>query len=301
MIETERLIYTNERGESIEFSAYSPYFVNVSNDVKGLSDIQNTLYRSSSMGQHGETLTGQKIDAREIDIKGSISKLHKDQVLELRRTALKILNPELSGTLTYIYKDFVRVIDCKVDNTPVFSRKKVFYNFTIQFGCPSSFWREGQDEKADIASWIGSLEFDLEIPEDEGLSEEETGIEFDYREPNIIVDVYNEGDVSTGMRIEFRATGTLLNPILLNMDTREYIQINAELQAGDIVTVNTEYGSKSATLLRNGITENYFRFIDVDSTFMQLEIGKNVFRYDAKNNIDALEVTLYHSNKYLGV
>ena len=111
----------------------------------------------------------------------------------------------------------------------------------------------------------------------------------------------NEGDVSTGMRIEFRATGTLLNPVLLNMDTREYIRINAELQAGDVVTVNTEYGSKSATLSRNGVTENYFRYIDVDSTFMQLEIGKNVFRYDAEDNIDALEVTLYHSNKYLGV
>lgn len=301
MIETERLIYTNERGESIEFSAYSPYFVNVSNDVTGLSDIQNTLYKSSSMGQHGETLTGQKIDAREIDIKGSINKQQKDRVLELRRAALKVLNPELSGALTYIYKDFVRVIDCKVDNTPVFSRKKVFNDFTIQFSCPSPFWREEQDEKADIASWIGSFEFDLEIPEDEGLSEDEIGIEFDYREPNIIVDVYNEGDVSTGMRIEFRATGTLSSPILLNMDTGEYIQINAELQAGDVVTVNTEYGSKGATLLRGGITEDYFRYVDVDSTFMQLTIGDNVFRYDAESGVDALEVTLYHSNKYLGV
>lgn len=253
------------------------------------------------MGQHGETLTGQKIDARDIDIKGSINKRYKDRVLELRRAALKVLNPELSGTLTYIYKNFVRVIDCKVDDTPVFSRKKVFNDFTIQFKCPSPFWREEQDEKADIASWIGAFEFDLEIPEDEGLSEDEIGIEFDYREPNVIVDVYNEGDVSTGMRIEFRATGTLSNPILLNMDTGEYIQINAELLAGDVVTVNTEYGKKGATLVRGGITEDYFRYVDVDSTFMQLTIGDNVFRYDAESGVDALEVTLYHSNKYLGV
>lgn len=300
-MEMERLIYTNERGESIEFSTYSPYYVNVSKDVTGMSDIKNTLYKSSSMGQHGETLTGQKIDAKEIDIKGSINSRYKDRVLELRRAALKVLNPELSGTLTYIYKDFVRVIDCKVDDTPTFSRKKVLNDFTIQFSCPSPFWREEQEEKADIASWIGNFEFELEIPEDEGLSAEETGIEFDYREPNIIVDVYNEGDVSTGMRIEFRATGTLSNPILLNMDTGEYIQINAGLQAGDVVTVNTEYGSKGATLLRGGATEDYFRYVDVDSTFMQLTIGDNVFRYDAESGVDALEVTLYHSNKYLGV
>lgn len=300
MTETERLIYTNERGESIEFSAYSAYFVNVSNDVEGLSDVQNTLYSSSSAGQHGETITGQKIDARQIDIKGCINRRDKDSVLELRRAALRILNPELSGTLTYIYKNFTRVIDCKVDDTPVFSRKKIFNDFTIQLSCPSPFWREELDEKTDIASWIGSLEFDLEIPEDEE-SGQDAGMEFDYREPSVIVDVYNSGDVSTGMRIEFRATGTLLNPVLLNMETREYIKINSELKAGDIVTINTEYGSKSAVLLRDGNTEDYFRYVDVDSTFMQLKIGDNIFRYDAESNLDALEVSLYHSNKYLGV
>lgn len=293
-MEFEKLIYTNERGESIEFSASSPYFVNVSKDVTGISDIRNTIFTSSSMGQHGETYIGQKIEARDIDIKGSINKRDKDRVLELRRKAQKILNPELAATLTYVYKDFVRVIDCKVDNTPAFNRKTIYNDFTIQLSCPSPFWREIQEDKADIASWIASFEFELEIPEEEG-------IEFGYREPNVIVDVYNDGDVAAGMRIEFRATGTLTNPILLNVDTGEYLQINTELQAGDVITVNTEYGSKGAILKRGGVTTNYFRFVDVDSTFMQLQIGDNIFRYDAESGVDALEVTLYHSNKYLGV
>ena len=47
MAEYERLIYTNERGESIEFSASSSFFVNVANDVTGISDIRNTLYTLS--------------------------------------------------------------------------------------------------------------------------------------------------------------------------------------------------------------------------------------------------------------
>ena len=294
MTEHERLIYTNERGESIEFSASSSFFVNVANDVTGISDIRNTLYTSSSMGQHGETYIGEKIEARDIDIKGSINRRDKDKVLELRRYAQKVLNPELSATLTYIYKDFVRVIDCKVDNAPVFSRKKIYNDFTIQLNCPSPFWREQQEDKKDIASWIAAFEFELEIPEDEG-------VEFGYREPNVIVDVYNNGDVATGMRIEFRATGTLSKPILLNVNTGEYIQVNAEMQAGDSITVNTEYGSKGAVLQRGSSSTDYFRYIDVDSTFMQLEIGDNVFRYDAESGLDALEVTIYHSNKYLGV
>lgn len=290
----ERLIYTNARGESIEFSIESDFYVNVSKDVTGISDVRNTLYTTSSMGQHGATFISQNINARDIDIKGSVNVRSKDRVLELRRHAQKVLNPELNGTLTYIYKDFVRVIDVKVDNAPVFSRKKVLNDFVIQFMCPSPFWREQLDTKQDIASWIASFEFELEIPADEG-------IEFGYREPNVIVDVYNEGDVATGMRIEFRATGTVERPILLNIDTSEYIQINATMLAGDVITINTEYGQKSVKLVRDGETIDYFRYIDVDSTFMQLAIGDNIFRYDAAGGLDLLEVTLYHANKYLGV
>lgn len=293
-MEYEKLIYTNERGESIEFSTNSQYFVNIANDVTGISDVRNKLYTSSSMGQHGETYIGQKIEARDIDVKGSINEKDKNKVLELRHKAQKVLNPELQGTLTYIYKDFVRVIDCKVDNTPVFSRKKIFTDFMMQFYCPSPFWRETHEDTKEVAAWVSTLEFELEIDEEEG-------IEFGYREPSVIVDVYNDGDVATGMKIEFRAIGTLCDPILLNVETGEYIKINATLMAEDIVTVNTEYGKKGAVLERGGVAEDYSRNIDVDSTFMQLGIGRNVFRYDAGSNVDALEITIYHSNKYLGV
>jgi phage-related protein len=293
-VEYEKLIYTNERGESLEFGVKSEYFVNISKDVTGISDISNTLYTTSSMGQHGETFISQKIEARDIEIKGSINSRNKDRVLDLRRKAQRILNPELAATLKYVYKDFTRVIDVKIDKAPVFSRKSVLQDFTLQLTCPSPFWRDEIEDKQDIASWIANFEFELEIPEDEG-------IEFAYREPNIIVDAYNEGDVSTGMRIEFRATGTVQQPILLNVNTGEFIQVNATLTAGDVVTINTEYGQKNVTIERDGVTQDYFRYIDVDSTFMQIEIGDNIFRYDAAAGLDLLEVTLYHTNKYLGV
>ena len=46
----EKLIYTNERGESIEFSPASSYHVNFK-DVTGLSDVRNAIY--STHQQHG--------------------------------------------------------------------------------------------------------------------------------------------------------------------------------------------------------------------------------------------------------
>jgi hypothetical protein len=299
MGEYEKLIYTNERGDSITLSPKSVYHCNIAKDCKGISDISNKIYTTNSMGQQGDTYIGQRIEPRDITITGSIATRDKDYSLDLRRKMQKVLNPELDATLTYVYKNFKKVIDCKGEDAPKFTRKGIYQDFTVSLTCPDPFWREENEDKDDIAEWIGSLMFELEINESEG-------IEFGYREPSVIVDVYNDGDVATGMRIEFRAIGTLTNPQLLNMNTGEFIKIGSDdnvvtLIAGDIVVVNTEYGKKGATLTRGGVSEDYFRYIDVDSTFMQLEIGDNVFRYGADTNPDLLEVSVYHSNKYLGV
>lgn len=293
-MEYEKLTYINSRGETLEFSITSVLHCNVSKDVTGIAGIDNTIYKTNSMGQHGDTYISQRYEARDITIVGHINSRDKDRVLELRRKVEKILNAELDAKLIYTYKDFVRVIDCKVDGRPLFKSSKVFMQYSIPITCCNPFWREEAEAKKDIAAWVSSWEFDFEIPEE--------GIELGYREPSVIVNVYNEGDVKSGMRVEFRAVGTVVNPVLLNVDTQEYLKlIDTTMVAGDIITINTEYGSKGATLTRDGEVIDYFRHIDVDSTFMQLAIGDNVFRYDAESGVTALEATIYHSNKYLGV
>lgn len=290
----EKLTYINSRGETLEFSITSVYHCNVSKDVTGIAGIDNTIYKTNSMGQHGDTYIGQHYEARDITIVGNINTTDKDRVLELRRRAEKILNAELDAKLIYTYKDFVRVIDCKVDGQPDFKRSKVFMRYTIPITCCNPFWREEAEAKKDIAAWVSSWEFDFEIPEE--------GIELGYREPSVIVNVYNDGDVKSGMRVEFRAIGTVVNPVLLNVNTQKYLKlIDTTMVAGDVITINTDYGSKGATLTRDGEAIDYFRHIDADSTFMQLAIGDNVFRYDAESGVTALEATIYHNNKYLGV
>lgn len=289
----EKLTYINSRGETLEFSITSVLHCNVSKDVTGIAGIDNTIYKTNSMGQHGDTYISQRYEARDITIVGNINSRSKDRVLELRRKVEKILNAELDAKLVYTYKDFVRVIDCKVDGRPQFKSSKVFMQYSIPITCCDPFWREEAEARKDIAAWVPSWEFDFELPEE--------GMELGYREPSIIVNVYNEGDIKSGMRIEFRAIGTVVNPILLNVNTQEYIKVNATMEAGDVITVNTDYGSKGATLEREGETVDYFRYIDVDSTFIQLDIGDNVFRYDAESGATALEATIYHNNKYLGV
>ena len=278
----EKLTYTNERGESIVFSPASSYHVNFK-DVSGLSDVQNAIYSTNSI-------------SRDIDIVGHIKERDKIAIQELRRNLNRILNPQYSATLTYELGDFKRVIGCTINNAPIFKRGTIFEQFTIQLSCLNPFWREEAETREDIATWIGGFEFPvpggLEITPD---------WEIGYRQPSLIVNVFNSGDVKSGIRIEFRALGALTNPQLLNVNTQEFIKANISLEAGDVLTVSTGYGEKSVKLTRNGAESDAFRYLDVDSSYLQLAVGDNLFRYSADTNAENLEVSIYHNNLYLGV
>ena len=295
-MEIEKLIYTNEIGESLELSTDSIYHCNVSKDVSGVSGVQSIIYSTNSMGQHGDSYVGQRIEARDVDVIGHINTRDKAQALELRRRFLKIFNPELGGTLMYEYGSFRRVIGCRLHGKPEAERKEVLIEFHIQLECLNPFWREEQEEKEDIASWVPAWEFPCEIEQDNPES-----MIFGYRAESVIVNCYNEGDVATGMRVRFSALGTVRNPIILNVDTQEFIQLNVTMQTGDIIEVNTVYGSKGAKLIRDGAEIDYFRYVDVDSTFMQLAIKDNNFRYDAAEGVNALDVAIFYNKEYLGV
>ena len=152
----EKLIYTNERGESIEFSPASSYHVNFK-DVTGLSDVRNAIYSTNSMGQDGDTYLGYRIESRDIDIVGYIKERDKQAAQNLRRKLNRILNPQYEATLTYVFGDFRRVIGCKIDDAPIFKRKPIFEQFTVSLSCLNPFWREETETREDIATWIGGI------------------------------------------------------------------------------------------------------------------------------------------------
>lgn len=292
----ESLTYVNARGETIVFGIGSKFHVNVQKDVTGISDLTNTIYSTNSMGQHGDTFAGNRIEPREIEIIGKIRETGKDTQLALRRQALKILNPELNGTLYYKYGDFLRKITAKVKESPRFTHPELSQEFSIVFKCLDPFWREDLDQRKDVASWLADWFFPTAILEDDPDS-----MIYGHRETSVIVDVYNDGHVATGMKIYFKAMGAVTGPSLFNMNTREYMKVDYSMQAGDVIVVDTSYGNKGITLQRGGQEINLYRYMDVDSTFMQLDIGDNVFRYDADDGLTNLEVTVYYAQKYLGV
>ena len=281
----EKLTYLNEKGQSVEFSVWSPFFCS---EISGIDGIKNNIYTSKGAGQDGVTVTGDNLDIRNIVIQGTV----RGDTEKNRLVLLAIVNPKLKAKLIYVNAGVEKYIDCKVEKAPTIT-KEAFPSFLVSFFCANPYWQELVQIKAEIASWLRGFSFPLELVTG--------GIEMGTRSPSLIVNVINKGDVECGMTVQFTAEATLTDPSILNVTTGEYIKILKTMVAGEVLTVTTHFGAKKVESTLNGITTNAFNFIDLGSTFLQLNVGDNLFKYDAGTNIGNLTVVMYYIPQYLGV
>ncbi len=289
----EKVIYENDRGERIEIAYSFPFFFQ---QLVGADGTKAQITKVKGMGQDGTTITNFNLSDRPMQLFGAIKGSSKEEIATYRTKLLQIFNLKIQGWLQYEYGDVKKKIRCQVEDAPVFSKKNKSYkyqNFVVDFICPNPFWQDISTVKEEVAIWRGAFEFPLEIVEE--------GIELGYREPNLIVNVFNTGDVDCGMRIQFKALATVVNPSLFNVNTREYFKVNKTMEAGEIITVTTHFQNKRVELNKNGIISNAFNWIDLNSTFIQLEVGDNLLRYDSDEGLDNLEVAVYYTPQYLGV
>lgn len=287
-----KLKYVNSNNKSIELGNAAPFLVTT---VDGLGSPQNEIYTQKSPYQDGVTATHSSLGPRNIVLEGKIIDSNRENRRIYRNTLLSVFNPKLDGKLIIDLGNEQRQIECKVEQAPYFSsdRGRHHQDFSISLISPNPYWQDINTTKEEVAIWRGSFEFPLELVEE--------GIEMGYREPSLIVNILNKGDVATGMRIQFKALATVENPSLFNVNTREYFKINKIMEAGEIITVTTHFQNKRVELNKNGVISNAFNWIDLESTFLQLDVGDNLFRYDADEGLDNLEVSIYFNPQYLGV
>lgn len=287
-----KLRYVNRNNKSIELGNAAPFLILT---VDGLGSPANEIYTQKSPYQDGVTATHSSLGPRNIVLEGKIIDSNRVNRQAYRNTLLSVFNPKLSGKLIVDLGNEQRQIDCKVEQAPYFSSEsgQNHQDFSVSLIATNPFWQDLTETKEEIAVWQGAWEFPWEILEE--------GIELGYREPSLIVNVLNKGDVATGMKIQFKALATLSNPSLFNVNTREYFKINRTMEAGEVITVTTHFQSKRVELNKNGVISNAFNWIDFQSTFLQLEPGDNLLRYDADEGLDNLEVNIYFSPQFLGV
>lgn len=288
---------TNRNGDSINFGRHFRLIDGF--ELSGLQAINNYSETTADGSKHQNT----KLENRDFDIPFFILKEIPDPwwIEEKRNLAFKVFNPKTNP----IRLDFKTkggeeyYLEANLETSPIFptgfeNDNNTWSKGLLQFNANDPYIYKKHAQRVDIALWVGAFEFPLEIPED-------TGIEMGYRSPSLIVNVLNDGQETTGMMIRFKALGTLTNPSLVNVNTYESFKLNLDMQGGDVVEVTTYRGKKTVYLVRNNVRTNIFNLMTLESKFLQLEVGDNLFRYDADSGIDNLEVSMNFTPRLLGV
>lgn len=285
-----KLTFVNAKGKQIVLGNSAPYLVT---KLEGVGAAPGNIQTQKSPYQDGVTYIDTTLESRQITIEGAILQRNPEQIFRFRQELLSVLNPKLGkGILTYEYDGGSKQIECVVDDAPVFPDKQqgVYQRFLINLLCPNPFWLDTFIESEEMADWLGGLAFTLMLP-----------TMFAGRSTRLNKVIQNKGDVETPLTFEF--PGPCLNPKVINADTGEFIKVNRYLAANEKLIITTEFGNKRVTLqnLDDGTTQNAFNFIDINSSFFQLQPGDNQLSYDADQGKETAKVVIRWRNRYLGV
>lgn len=261
--------------------------------------VESTHHSYKYINQIGVYVTGTSLETRDVEIIGWIIADTEIQMTSLKSMLNRFVNPQQPIDLSYstYVLQFLPNNSVKYSAT-VSENNEVICKFSISGYCPDPLFGEESETAISGITTTGQFHFPLTISE---TPNPPGGVIFGLREPSLLINIVNSGAVSVGMRIVFKATGALSNPQLINASTLEYFKINKDMVAGESIEIDTIIGEKKIQGTLNNTTSNYFKYRDLSSTWLQLDVGDNIFRYDADANSGNLEVMIYFTNKYLEV
>lgn len=291
-----KIIYENERGISIELNREGPLFLF---KPEGFDGLESDIVSSKSAYQEGINISKTILKDRILTLNCYLEVDNEQQRYILKRKLYNAFNPKLKGHMK-IYTDagYLRgASNLRVIQAPLFDddyeTTNELVSFQIQLAMPLPYFEDINENRADFGNDIGNFFFDLEL--------EEEGRELSVKNNSIVANIENLGDAETPLKVVFKAKSTVKNPSIYNVYSKEYIKINRTMSEGEEITVTTDIGNKRVESYLNGVTTNIFNDLDIHSSFMWLDIGDNVIRYDAEEMIEQLEVYIYYTNYYLGV
>lgn len=279
------LIVENKRGERLNLTESPDYDVL---RVDGLTPPTASI-ATAAVG----TMDGEKFNAARLNMRNPVITIRPHNPVEEKRVQLyKWFSPKQYIKLYYsngardVYAvGYVESMTGSLFNNP--------QTFQISIICPDAYLYD-QDEIMQDASYTTALfEFPFAIPEE--------GIEISTYDNVDTVVITNDSDTETGMIIRLTASGDVVNPIIYRRDTLESFGLNASMQAGDVIEIDTRRGSKGVTLYRDGDHTNIINYISKNVVWFQLLPGDNLFTYTATTGDFSLTAAFIYNPRYEGV
>ena len=284
-----KLVYENHKGSTITFEYKPPFILSM---CDGFHEVSGTVNSVSSAYGVGTTWNGTSISERDLTIKGTISQ----NVQENRLLLYDMFPLNSEGTLYYYEGEIERKIKCIVEKISIPEKIGYTRDFTISLVCPNPRFTDLFATILSMATWSPAFKFALKIPKDKG-------IKFGTKNTTSMATTENTTDIEYGMTIRFKANDKVVNPYLFNVNTREIIQIEKEMSAGDEIIITTHIDNKNIIYknAKTGQEENINYLIMYGSKYLQVPSGTNTFRSGADSGEDNLESTIEFLPEYEAV
>jgi len=261
--------------------------------IEGLNPPNAIIHQSEISGMDGTKRMSSKLETRNIVITVRINGAVERNRLNLYNFAKTKHYCKVwykNGTRDVYIEGWVETNECSLftDNEAM----------QISIICPDPYFKCAQEIITDVSQVLGLFEFPFAFGSGGDTDEP---IEFSVYIQNRITNVYNEGEDDTGVIIKITTTGTVVNPRIYNVATREGFTLNMTLEEDDVLTINTTRGQKSIKLRRGTTLSNAINKVVRDSVWLQLSKGDNLITYDAEEGVENMLVVFTHRTKYQAV
>lgn len=283
------LILENSRGKQLRLTQNEVKFQ--IDSVTGLNPPAASISLSENIGD-GDEFVHERTGSRNIVINMVIKGLVEQNRLELYQCVQngKYIKLYLSTNSKNVW------IEGRAESTEI-DNFQMATTCQISVICPDPWFKDVEETINSINTVQPKFHFPFHIVDP---------IPFSIYETIQILTLIDEGNVSSGMTIEITARGTVINPIIYNRETSEFIGLGSAdnpytMQSGDKIVITTHTNNKRVKLIRNAVETNIFNYLTPNSTFLTASPGDNVFTYSANDGDEYIDIAFRHYSNYEGI
>ena len=250
-------------GDGTVLNFTTPIYLN-SQDGEGMPPID--IQSQKAPFQDGDTLIDQLFEPRRLTLNFTVTEITRALYLTARRSIVQAMNPKLgTGTFRWVRDDGLTLDLNAVPEDLAFLRGGIDWcQGRAILKANNPFWHHPTGSAATLHALTGGLEFDIEF-------------DIEFATVSGVTSVTNDGDV----KCPFTATinGPCSNPKITSNTLGKFLKIELDLDAGESLSIDTEFGQKAITLISGGSTSNAMHYLSSDSEFFDLEPGVNSIEY----------------------
>lgn len=266
--------------------------------LENWSNLPYNVFSAEIPSYDGAIVTGKRVNSVDRTIKAECCGSDPDSS---RARAIWFFNPKYSYEVHMTYRGRTRW--CSGEQIGFQASEGNMYRkptITWTILCPNPYMQSEDNFGKDIAEIAGRFGFPWVsfLPQEYGsVAGTNKYAVFSVHEFSQSVDVTNDGDVPSGLRVVIRAKGKVVNPSIRLGEG--HVRLIATMQQGDEVVLNAV--SRPPTVTYNG--QNAMNLVDRNSSIlnMRIDVGETTLEYDADDGYQSMSVSVFWNKQYLGV